>query len=91
MEKSDLKVGLKFQKFYNDNNFNNIQYCEVRGIVDECQIVLYCKKDATKMSDYKEFYQTIDIIDFEFNVENKVYISLRNNFAKMKTLKELNF
>ena len=76
MKKSDLKVGLKFQKFYSENNINNIQYCEVRGIVDECQIVLYCKKNATKMSEYSEFYQTIDIIDFEFSVKNEVYISL---------------
>jgi len=76
MKKSELKVGLKFQKFYNDNNINNIQYCEVRGIVDECQIVLYCKKNDTKLSKYTEFYEMISIIEFEFNVKYEVYINI---------------
>jgi len=75
-ENIELKVGLKFQKFHGKNNVNNIQHCEVRGILDETQIVLYCKKNATKMSGCKEFYQMIDIANFAFNLENGTYILL---------------
>lgn len=71
-----LKIGLRFKKYYNESNINNIAYCEVRGIVDDCIIVLLCKKDATKMSESKKFYQSIDIDDFNFNVKNKVYLPL---------------
>ena len=76
MNKLDLEIGLKFQKFYNKDNINNIQNCEVRGIIDDEVIVLYCKKDKSSMSDYKEFYKMIYIDDFNFNVENKIFIEL---------------
>lgn len=69
----ELKVGLKFRKHCGENNVNNIASCEVRGIVDEYIIVLYCKKEATKMSGKKEFYKTIDVTDFEYNVEHNIY------------------
>ena len=44
----ELRVGLKFKKFYNENNINNIEYCEVRGIVDDYIIVLWCKRKPLK-------------------------------------------
>ena len=69
----ELKVGLKFKKFYNENNINNIESCEVRGVVDDFIIVLWCKKKANKMSGKKEFYLSIDKHDFDFNVKNGVY------------------
>lgn len=72
----ELKVGLKFKKYYNKNNINNIESCEVRGIVDEFIIVLWCKRKATKMSSKKEFYLSIDKYDFDFNVKNGVYLPL---------------
>jgi len=72
----ELKIGLKFKKYYGENNINNIASCEVRGIVDDYIIVLWCKKDATKMSEAKEFYSTIDKHNFEFNAKNDVYIPL---------------
>jgi|GEM_PF-7065586 len=72
----DLKVGLKFKKFYNENNINNIESCEVRGIVDDFIIVLWCKKKANKMSSKKEFYLSIDKHDFDFNMKNGVYLPL---------------
>ena len=62
----ELKVGLKFKKYYGDDNINNIASCEVRGIVDDYIIVLWCKKKATKISKKKEFYLSIDK---DFNVE----------------------
>ncbi len=71
-----LKKGLRFKKYYGDDNINNIASCEVRGIVDDYIIVLWCKKDATKMSEEKEFYQSIDKHDFDFNVKNEVYLPL---------------
>ena len=43
----ELKVGLKFKKYYGEDNINNIASCEVRGIVDDYIIVLWCKKKAT--------------------------------------------
>jgi hypothetical protein len=72
----ELKIGLKFKKYYDDNNINNIENIEVRGIVDNFIIVLFCKKKKTKMSDYKEFYKSIDRDDFVFNVVNGVYLPL---------------
>jgi len=72
----ELKKGLKFKKYYGDNNINNIASCEVRGIVDDYIIVLWCKKDATKMSESKEFYKSIDKHDFDFNVKNEIYLPL---------------
>jgi hypothetical protein len=71
-----LKVELKFKKYYGDDNINNIASCEVRGIVDDYIIVLWCKKKATKMSKKKEFYLSIDKHDFDFNVKNEVYLPL---------------
>lgn len=41
----DIHVGMKFQLFYNENNINNVNYCEVRAIVDETQLVLLCQKN----------------------------------------------
>ena len=72
----ELRVGLKFKKFYNEHNINNIEDCEVRGIVDDFIIVLYCKKKANKISGKKEFYLSIDKHDFDFNVKNGVYLPL---------------
>ncbi len=72
----ELKVGLKFEKFLNDDNINNISSCEVREIVDDYIIVLWCKKKATKLSKKKEFYLSIDKDEFDFNVEKGVYRSL---------------
>lgn len=72
----ELKVGLKFKKYYGEDNINNIASCEVRGIVDDYIIVLWCKKKATKMSKKKEFYLSIDKHDFDFNVKGGVYLPL---------------
>ncbi len=72
----ELKVGLKFKKYYNENNINNIDSCEVRGIVDDFIIVLFCKKEANNMSGKKEFYLSIDKHDFDFNVKHEIYIPL---------------
>lgn len=72
----ELKVGLKFKKYYGRDNYNNIASCEVRGIVDDYIIVLWCKKAATKISPKKEFYKNIDIHEFNFNVEQGIFISL---------------
>jgi len=71
-----LKKGLKFKKHYNAGNINNIKECEVRGIVDDYIVVLSCKKDATKMSDYKEFYQTITKDEFNYLYEKGIYIEI---------------
>ena len=72
----ELKKGLKFKKYYGDNNINNIASCEVRGVVDDYIIVLWCEKDATKMNEAKEFYLSIDKHDFDFNVKNEIYLPL---------------
>ena len=72
----ELKVGLKFKKYYNENNIKNIDSCEVRGVVDDFIIVLWCKKKANKMSSKKDFYLCIDKHDFDFNVKNGVYLPL---------------
>lgn len=69
----ELKVGLKFKKYYGKDNINNIYLLEVRGIVDDYIIVLWCKKKATKIADKKEFYLSINKFDFDFNVENGIY------------------
>ena len=69
-----LIIGLVFQKYYSECNINNIQYCEVRGIIDESVIVLYCKKNKTKMSEAKEFYSMIYVEDFNYNCEHNIYI-----------------
>jgi len=72
----ELKVGLKFKKDHGSENINNIASCEVRGIVDDYIIVLWCKKKATKMSKKKEFYLSIDKFDFDFNVKEGIYLPL---------------
>ncbi len=72
----ELQLGLKFKKYYNDNNPNNVNYCEVRGIVDDCQIVLYCKKQETTINDKIEYYEMISIFNFEFHVKNDVFQKL---------------
>lgn len=72
----ELNLGLKFKRYYGDDNINNIASCEVRGIVDDYIIVLFCKNKATKISKKKEFYLSIDKNDFYFNVRNGVYIPL---------------
>jgi hypothetical protein len=71
-----LKVGLQFKKYYNENNLSNIDFCEVRGIVDDFIIVLWCKKKANHINDAKEFYLSIDRQDFDFNVKNSIYLPL---------------
>jgi hypothetical protein len=68
----ELKIGLKFETFYNDDNHNNIYYCEVRGIVDDYIIVLLCKKSIES----EEYYKTIDIEEFNFNVRHGVYTQI---------------
>ena len=73
----ELKVGLKFKKYYGEENINNISSCEVRGIVDDYIIVLWCKRKANKLSDKKEFYLTIDKDNFDYNVKNNVYLPLK--------------
>jgi hypothetical protein len=70
----ELKIGLKFKKYYNKNNINNIASCEVRSIVDDF-IILWCEKDTTKISKSQKFFQIIDKHDFEFNVKNKIYLT----------------
>ena len=72
----ELKVGLRFKKYYQDGNINNIDFCEVRGIVDDYIIVLWCKKKATKISKRKKFYLSINQDEFNFNVKNKVFSPL---------------
>ena len=68
----ELKIGLKFETFYNDDNHNNIYCCEVRGIVDDYIIVLLCKKSI----DSEEYYKTIDIEEFNFYVKKGVYTQI---------------
>lgn len=65
----ELKIGLKFEVFYNDDNHNNIYSCEVRGIVDDYIIVLLCKKSI----DSEEYYKSIDLVEFDFYVKKGVY------------------
>jgi hypothetical protein len=72
----ELKVGLKFKKYYNEKNINNIDMCEVRGIVDDFIIVLWCKNKTNKLSGKTEFYLSIDKHNFDFNVKNDVYLPL---------------
>jgi len=71
-----LKKGLKFKKYYNENNINNISYCEVRGIVDDFIIVLWCKKEKTTLGKAKEFYLTINKTDFDINFKVGVYLPI---------------
>jgi len=73
----ELKIGLKFKKYHGEENLNNIASCEVRGIVDDYIIVLWCKRKANKLSDKKEFYLTIDKDNFDYNVKNNVYLPLK--------------
>ena len=73
-----LKVGLVFQQYYNENNINNVKYCEVREIINNYQIMLLCKKDATE----KEFYKMIDVPNFDYNVEQKIFIKIQKTTQK---------
>jgi hypothetical protein len=59
-------IGLTFEIFYNENNVNNIKYCEIRAIVDEKVIVIFCRKKD------KEFYKMIDINEFNYKIENEI-------------------
>lgn len=68
--KMELKVGLKFEKYYSENNVNNVPYCEVRGIVDDEIIVLLCKKNG------KEYYKSIDMYWYLFSVNNGTFIPI---------------
>lgn len=72
-----LKVGLKFRKFYNDNNVNNVDSCEVRGIVDDFIIVLWCKRKKTHLREKKEYYLSINKFDFDFNVKEGIYQEIK--------------
>ena len=72
----DLKVGLKFKRYYGEGNINNIDSCEVRGIVDNYIIVLLCKKKATKLTGQRFFYLSIDKFDFDYNVKEGNYLPL---------------
>ena len=67
----ELEIGLKFKKFNNERNINNIDLCEVRGLVDNFIIILLCKK-----KDEISFYLMIDKYDFDFHVKNKVYLAV---------------
>lgn len=79
----ELKVGLKFKKYYNDKNINNIDSCEVRGIIDDSVIVLWCEKNATPLREKREFYLMIYKEDFDFNVEKGVYVPLAIDTDKL--------
>ena len=74
LKKSDLKVGLKFKIFFNENNYNNIDYCEVKSIIDNCQIVLFCKNPGNKNGLDDKYYKLIDILDFETYIKHKVVL-----------------
>ena len=60
------------KKYYGEDNINNIASCEIRGIVDDYIIDLWCKKKATKLSKKKEFYLSIDKHEFDFNVNTHI-------------------
>jgi hypothetical protein len=66
----EIKKGVKFKKFYNENNINNIPYCEIRAVVDNAVIVLFCKKEQS------HFYKMIDKHEFEYNIENGIYTTI---------------
>ena len=68
-----IKKGLKFRKYYNDDNFNNIDYCEIRGIVDNYIIVVFCRKQKTALSDEKEFYKTYNKDEFINCIEKNTF------------------
>ena len=65
------KEGLIFQKYYNENNINNIPKCEIRGIIDNEIIVLLCKSKKGK-----QYYKCIEMQEFDYNVEAGVYTQL---------------
>ena len=71
-----LIIGLKFKKFYNQDNVNNIGSCEVRGIIDGTINVLWCNNGPTRMGRGKEFYLSIPMNDFEYNVKENIYQEL---------------
>ena len=67
-----LEKGLVFKKYYRENNINNIPRCEVRGIVDNEIIVLLCTSKSGS-----QYYKSIEMDDFLYNEEAKVYIPLK--------------
>ena len=66
----EIKKGVKFKQFYNENNINNIPYCEIRAVVDNAVVVLFCKKKEN------HFYKMIDKTQFEYNLENGIYAAI---------------
>ena len=70
IKENDLAIGLVFQQFYGDRNINNVEYCIVRGIVDECQIIILSKKNN------KVYYEMIDIANFKYLIMKNVIITL---------------
>ena len=71
-----IKKGLKFKIFYSNGNINNIDFCEIRGIVDDYIIVLWCEKNASNVEPKKQFYKSINKDEFDLNVENQVYLPI---------------
>ncbi len=65
-----LEIGLKFRKYYNEGNLNNIDYCEVRGIVDN-HVVLYQERNG------RGWYKMINPIEWRLNVKENVFQELK--------------
>ena len=59
-------IGLKYKVFYNENNINNIENCEIRAVVDDVMLVVLCIKKE------KEFYKMIEISDFDYKARNNI-------------------
>lgn len=73
-----LEIGTKFKEYYNPNNINNIPYYEVRGIVDETQVILLgCTQKG------KWFYNMIDIGTWNFRIKNNLFHRLSNDELKL--------
>lgn len=66
-------IGLKFREYYNENNINNIPVHEIRGIIDDCMIVLLSKTQKGK-----EIYSMIDIYQFGYFVEKGIYRKIKD-------------
>lgn len=66
-----MKVGEIYRKFYNENNFNNIDKIEIRGIVDDFIIVCLCTKGE------KLFYQS-------YNTSNFLYLISKDVLQKLE-------
>ncbi len=63
--------GLIFQKYYNENNINNVPRCEIRGVIDDEIIVLLCTSQKGR-----QYYKSIDMSDFVYNAKDGIYTLL---------------